>query len=359
MRCLIALLKINPHDHYEYLMQLEELEALANTIGYEVADRIVQTHQPRPKYLIGAGKVKEIKNLIQTKGIDLVIFDNFLTSRQVFELEEAWDIDVIDKFDLILNVFEAHATSREAKLQIELARLNRNVPFVKTLLGRRVRAEHPGYGGAGEFIVHSSLTGIRQRISKVSSELDRHEAQKEILRAKRKEVAKIVSLAGYTNSGKSTLLNTLTGEEQLARDELFTTLQTKTSRIKWNGEKILINDTIGFIRKLPHALVSAFRATLSDIRESDLILLVTDFSNPLKEILQKLKVSRATLKEINAESVPLIHVFNKIDRLSTEEIQFKLGELESTVQNPVLISAKYGLNLDELKKKINEALYSS
>ena len=266
------------------------------------------------------------------------------------------DVDVIDKFDLILNVFEAHAVSRDAKLQIELARLSRNIPYVKTLLGRRVRAEHPGYGGAGEFIVHSSLTGIRKRISKINSELTKLEAQKEIMREKRKEIAKIVSLAGYTNSGKTTLLNSLTGEELLVKDELFTTLHTKTSRMKWNGEKILISDTIGFIRKLPHVLISAFRATLSDIRYSDLILLVTDFSNPLKEIVQKLKVCQATLKEINAEDVPLIHVFNKVDRLNVEEIEFKLKALEAIVQDPILISAKYGLNLNELKNKVIENL---
>jgi len=336
MRCVLAMLTGDREEH-----NLDELEALARTMSYDIVGSIVQRRPPRPKYLMGSGKVGDLKELTEEKNAELVIFENQLTSRQILSLEEFLDVNVIDKFDLILNVFDHHALSREAKLQVELVRLKRNIPFVKTLLGRRVRAEHPGYGSAGEFIVHSTLTNMRRRIARIEHKLATESARKDALRERRRRLGKIVSLAGYTNSGKTTLFNRLTGQNKAVKDEFFTTLRTKTSR----RGNVLINDTIGFINDLPPDLISAFRATLADIRESDLILLVNDLSDPTPQIQRKLEACKHTLLEIGAVA-PIVYVFNKIDLTDLDDVRDIVRE------ESFLISAKYGAGVKALVDRI-------
>lgn len=357
-RALLVMLKTNFHDHVDYKLRLDELESLARTAGYEVIGRILQTGKPRPKYLIGSGKAREIKEIIERERVDLVIFENSLKTSQAVALEELWGVPVIDRFDLILNVFEKHARTREAKLQIELVRLRKKLPYLKMMLGRKVREEHPGFGGMGEFIVHSTITSIKKRIARIEEQLRSLELKRDIVREKRKEIGKIVSLAGYTNSGKSTLMKRLTGEDVICKNELFTTLTTRTASLKYdhNESKVLINDTIGFIRNLPHELVYAFRATLSDIRNSDLILLVLDVSDPLIEIKNKLETCLNTLESIGAGDVPILGVANKIDLVGRLELRMKLNFLDGFDLEFVPVSAKRGWNLDLLKRRILEHL---
>ena len=336
----------------ENVENLNETELLGKTMGYDVLHKFIQNKTPRIKFLIGSGKVEEIKDFVKEKGVELIVFENLLTPSQTLALEDELKIPVMDRFDLILNVFEKRARSKEAKMQIELARLKRKKPYIKAVLGRRVKTEHPGYGGSGEFIIHSTMTEINNRIRKIETALKKFEKRVEDQREKRKEKGRIVSLSGYTNVGKTSLMNALTGTEKDAKDELFTTLRTKTSSIE---KGIFLNDTIGFIRNLPHDLIYAFRVTLGDIKNSDLILLVSDASEDMETFLEKKRICEDMLKQIKANTVSTLHVLNKIDKTDADEISNK----REFVENPVEVSALYGIGINELKRKIREVLNSA
>jgi len=332
MRSIIVMLK---EDEFEE--RKVEIAMLAETGGYDVARFFVQDKLPRARFLVGKGKVREIHNFVEADGTGLVIFENYLNSRQIMSLERELKVPVIDKYDLILNVFEKHAGSKEAKLQIELARLRRNLPYVKISTGLRMRADHPGYGAGGEYIVNSTITNIHKRIKKIESELKKYGIRTLQQGKRRRERGKIVSIVGYTNVGKTTLLNILTGVKKEERDELFTTLKSKTAAL---GEGIFLMDTIGFIRNLPHDLIYAFQATLEEIKNSDLILIVLDASDDETEFLRKKEICEKTLTKIDAYSVPTLHVLNKIDLGNAVEGDY------------ISVSAKYSTRIEELKRKI-------
>lgn len=325
--------------------KIKETKRLAETLNYNVVNTFIQKKMERPKFLIGKGKVEEIKGFILENKVELVIFENFLTTAQILALENAFNVPVIDKFDLILNVFELRAKTKEAKLQTELTRLKRKMPYIRMVLGRKVREEHPGFGGSGEFIIHSTITGIRRKIKKIENHIEKFEKRIECQRKRRKKIGKIVSIAGYTNAGKTTLLNALCKTKKDVKDELFTTLSAKTGKLE---KRIFVNDTIGFLRDLPHELIFAFRATLGSIKESDLILLILDASDPNNEIFRKLKLCEETLNEIDAVAIPKIYVLNKIDKIKKE----KINQLKEILSDAILISALHKIGLDELKQKI-------
>jgi len=318
----------------------KEILSLCRTAGYEVAALFSQRRRPSRRYLIGSGKLEEIASYVRAEALELVAFENFLTSRQVLALEDALKVPVIDRFDLILNVFELHARSREAKLQIELARLRRKLPYIKMYLSRKVRSEHPGFGGSGEFIIHSTLTTIHRRINSVEKSLERFERRAMMQRSRRRERGRIVSLAGYTNAGKTTLLHALTGVAKPVSPEPFTTLRTKTAGYTYDGERYLVNDTIGFIRNLPYQLIYAFRATLMDIAGSDLILLVHDSTLPREELLRRKGICEDVLSSIGAGDVRWLDVENKID----------CGR--RALNGSMAVSARTGEGIEELKMEI-------
>lgn len=325
--------------------KLKETRVLIETLDYKVVETFIQKKRERPTFLIGRGKVEEIKEFVDENRVELVIFENFLTTAQILALENIFKIPVIDKFDLILNVFELRAETKEAKLQTELARLNRKMPYIKMVLGRKVKEEHPGFGGSGEFIIHSTITGIRRKIKKIERQLEKFEERIEKQRNRRKKIGKIVSLAGYTNAGKTTLLNALTGTEKDVKDEPFTTLSTKISKLEKN---IFINDTIGFLRDLPHELIYAFKATLSSIKYSDLILVVLDASESKEEFEKKLRLCEDTLNEIGAVTMPKLYILNKIDKVDNEKIDI----FREIIPKAIFISALQKVGLDELKQII-------
>ncbi|MEW6070221.1 MAG: GTPase HflX [Candidatus Thermoplasmatota archaeon] len=340
------------------LEKLDETVALAQILDYQIIEKFVQRKEyPRAKYLIGEGKLEELKNFIVQNKIELVIFENLLSSAQVLALEEYLKVPVIDRFDLILNVFEVRAKSKEAKLQIEIARLKRKLPYIKAFLGRKVKEDHPGFGGSGEFIIRNTITGLRRRIRKIEKELASFEVRVLEQVKQRMNIGKVISIAGYTNVGKTTLLNALTDSKMPVKDELFTTLATKISHLRrQEGEKIFVSDTIGFLNDLPHDLIYAFRATLSSIKNSDLILLVLDSSENLEMFRKKMSVCEQVLREVGASHIPIIYILNKIDKISGYELKLKSDNIAHP--NKIGISALYNNGIEELKTKIFYTLKS-
>lgn len=351
----------------EIKKSLEELRALARTADYKIEAEFIQKGEKDRKFLIRRGKIKEVTDFIKNNDIEIAICNNILKSSQVLALEEELRVPVIDRLDLILNIFELHANSREAKLQIELARLRKKLPFIKTYLGRKIKPEHPGFGSSGEYIIRASLTTIRRRIKKIEKELEEFERRNEMQREKRKNRGKIISLAGYTNVGKSSLAGAMANREVVAKNELFTTLRTKTLSYKYNGELFLVSDTIGFVRNLPPMLIAAFKATLGDIVNSDLILLIHDAGDEIEEIKRKKKICEEIIMDVflrynSGISPKILNVFNKVDLVSGKKRK-EIARLfarnsfcESQAMAAIFTSAKEKYGIEQLKHEIYNAI---
>jgi GTP-binding protein HflX len=337
----VAIVMLGEEDSEE---RLSEIRSLATTGGYTLCKTFTQKGRASRKTLVREGKVSEIRDYVMEKKPGAIIFENLLSSGQILNLEDQLQIPVIDRFDLILNVFEVHAKSREALLQIELARLKRKMPYLKMYLSRKVKAEHPGFGGSGEFIIHSTLTTIHRRIKSIEKTLEKFEKRSDLQRSRRKKIGKTISLAGYTNVGKTSLLHALTGVKKPTKDELFTTLRTKTASFTFNRNKYIVNDTIGFIRNIPYQLIHAFNATLKDIASSDLILIVHDSSLDKEAFLRRKHVSEDVLMSIGANETLWLDVENKID----------IGEMK--LRDSVGVSAVTGEGIEFLKHEIERTL---
>ena len=263
------------------MVNKEEFEELLQSAGYEILTIIEQVREEHPKYNVGPGKLQEIKKLIDELKPDRIIFANPLTPSQSFNITKELKIDVIDKWQLVLEIFEKRAHSKEAKLQVEFANLQYELPLVKEAIRRIKLGDRAGFKGMGEYQTQQYLKHIRYRMGRIKKELEKVKADREIKRKRREEVGfLLIALAGYTNAGKSTLLNTLANEEIEAKMQMFTTLDTTTRRFMVNGKKALITDTVGFIDDLPPFIVEAFHSTLEEIIKADIILLILDVSEP-------------------------------------------------------------------------------
>ncbi|MFA4639951.1 GTPase HflX [Pyrococcus kukulkanii] len=343
----------------------EEFEELLRSAGYEVLAIVEQVRDEHPRYNIGPGKLEEIKKLIEELKPDKVVFANRLTPSQAYNLWKELKIDIIDKWQLVLEIFEKRAHSKEAKLQVELANLQYELPLVKEAIRRIKMGDRAGFKGMGEYQVHQYFKHIRYRMGKIREELEKIRAEREIRRKKREEEGFVlVALAGYTNAGKSTLLNALTGENIEAKNQMFTTLDTTTRRFKVKGKMLLITDTVGFIDNLPPFIVEAFHSTLEEIVKADIIVLVLDASEPWPEIRRKFFASLDVLRELKALDRPMIVALNKIDlipREDTEEKALLLRELvngRANLIDVVKISAKEK-RLEELYSAIEKAIVLS
>ena len=349
---------------------LDELGRLAETAGFEVVGRVTQKlDHPNPKTFIGSGKVKEVKRFSDEMRADVILFDDELSPRHQRELEEiiGEEIRVIDRTALILDIFAQHANTREGALQIELAQYEYRLPRLTRAWTHLVRQAGGGGGrtggtagvglrGPGETQLEVDRREIRRRISHLKNELDKVRAHRQRDRARRKESnIPTVSLVGYTNAGKSTLLNRLAEADVYVADQLFATLDPTTRRVELEeGFFALFTDTVGFIQKLPTTLVAAFRATLEEIAEADLLLHVVDITHPQAQA--QAAAVHQTLEEIEANAIPIIPVLNKIDRLKDPDAAIKSLD---HYPDAVAISALQGNGIEDLLQATKIKLYES
>lgn len=346
---LVERLSLNDSSH------LDELAALAETLDYEVVGTLDQTRKPDPTYYIGRGKVEELANFVNSRDVDRVIFANPLKPSQAFKLEEKVGVKVIDRFQLILEIFAMRASSPEAKLQVEYARLNYELPRVKESIKRAKLDEFPGLRGGGEYGERPRVDAIKGKMKSLEDKLESLEKAREQRRKRRRDKGfNLVALAGYTNAGKSTLLNALSSAEVEVDDRLFTTLSTRTRVLNESNRNVLITDTVGFIRDLPPWLIEAFKAALEEVYLADIVLLLVDVSEPFREILHKFKTSREILSESSAN---IITVLNKIDTVSESSLKRKREALEKITSDVIAISAREGTNLGELREEIQSRFF--
>ena len=343
---------------------LAELAQLAYTAGVEVGGRTFQKPNAiNPATYIGKGKVEEIGTLKEELGCDLVIFDDELSPRQQRELEEAWDVKVLDRTSLILDIFAQHAHTREGQLQVELAQYEYRLPRLTrmwTHLARQVgggvaRGGVGGVGlrGPGERQLEVDRRRVRERIVQLKQELEQVRTHRRLYRRQRRRTATpVVAIVGYTNAGKSTLLNAISGAEMLVEDKLFATLDPTTRRVLLpQGQVALFSDTVGFIQKLPTQLVAAFRATLEEINDADLLLHVLDITHS-NSLLQS-RVVEDTLKGLGATDIPVVVALNKIDQLNNPS---RVQRMMQEFPNSLAISAREGTGLEELLARVEDIL---
>ena len=333
---------------------LDELERLLDTAGGSVFARVLQVKDSfDPRTCIGSGKVAEISELCKNHAIELVIFDFELTPAQIRNLENdiGGDVRVIDRSMLILDIFALHATSGEGKLQVELAQLRYSAP---RLMGKGTELSRLGGGigtrGPGESKLESDRRHMKEKVIALEKRIAEMEHNRAVMRAQRdRSGLPKIALVGYTNAGKSTLLNALTGAGVLSEDKLFATLDPTTRKLELPcGENVLLTDTVGFIRKLPHHLVKAFKSTLDEVVYADILLIVSDVTDP--EVAEHIEVTKKVIEELGASDKPVIYVYNKCDML--EE---KLGDSDDP--GSVILSGVTGEGIDRLLSIIEETIH--
>ncbi|CAH9080938.1 unnamed protein product [Cuscuta epithymum] len=347
--------KSSTDDSFGIEESLKELAQLADTAGLVVVGSTYQKlSTPNPRTYIGSGKVSEVKSAIHSLGAESVIFDDELSPGQLRNLEKSFgaDVRVCDRTALILDIFNQRAATREASLQVSLAQMEYQLPRLTRMWTHLERQAGGQVKGMGEKQIEVDKRILRTQIGVLKKELESVRKHRKQYRNQRTSVpVPVVSLVGYTNTGKSTLLNRLTGADVLAEDKLFATLDPTTRRVQMNNAReFLLTDTVGFIQKLPTTLVAAFRATLEEISESSLLVHLVDVSHPLAE--QQIEAVDKVLSEIGAFFIPKLMVWNKVDRVSDPE---KI-KLEAKRRNAICISAFTGEGLDELCNAIQDRL---
>lgn len=361
-KVIVVGVKLNEVNADEFNYEIEELKNLAEACEMEVVDTVFQNLEAfNNNTYVGSGKVEEIKTAINAWDAEGVVFNDELTPSQVSTLQDALDTAIYDRTFLILEIFRRRAKTKEAQLQVELATLKYTLPRLAGLRKGLSRQRGAGGGfahgrGAGETKLELDRRISGDKIASIKKELEDLKYKRQEQRVKRKKNdMKVVSLVGYTNSGKSTTLNTILNyskgvkKEVLQKDMLFATLETSTRNINNERGQFLLTDTVGFVSKLPHQLVEAFKSTLEEVSESDLIVHVVDSSNENFE--KQIEVTNEVLKELGTESIPVIYAFNKLDK-NTNYVY-----IPSTYEKAVRISAHKDININMLLDMIFDELY--
>ncbi|OUT98054.1 MAG: GTPase HflX [Flammeovirgaceae bacterium TMED32] len=329
---------------------LDELAFLAKTLDINIRQTFVQKiERPDKRTYVGSGKLEDIQSFLKMEKIDLIIFDDELSPSQLRNIENEVKIKVYDRSLLILDIFLRRAQTAQAKIQVELARFQYLLPRLTRMWTHleRQRGGRGTRGGAGEKEIETDKRMVRDRITLLKKQLTKVELQASTRRKSRTGIVRI-TLVGYTNAGKSSLMNLLGKESVYAKDELFATVDSTVRKVVINNLPFLLSDTVGFIRKLPHDLIASFRSTLAEVREADLLLHIIDVSSPAYE--DHIKVVEQTLVELGGNQIKRINVYNKIDEL-TEDTPYPEN---NTKQKSIMISAKTKQNLPALKKLIFE-----
>ena len=350
---------------------LDELAFLVDTAGGVAVKKFTQNLQyPDPKTYLGSGKLEEVREYIRENKVGLAVFDDELSPSQTRNVEQVLECKVLDRTRLILDIFAKRAQTAHAKVQVELAQYEYLLPRL-TRMWTHLEKQRGGIGmrGPGEKEIETDRRIIRDRISLLKEKLREIDRQKKTQRGNREKFVR-VALVGYTNVGKSTLMNLLSKSDVFAENKLFATLDTTVRKVVFNNLPFLLSDTVGFIRKLPHGLIESFKSTLDEIRETDLLLHVVDISHP--EFEEQIAVVNKTLEEINAGTKPQIIIFNKIDNYTwiekepddlspKEKCNISIDELKATWmanlnQKTIFISAKTKENIDDMKEMLYEEI---
>ncbi|MDZ7758167.1 GTPase HflX [Rhodohalobacter sp.] len=324
---------------------LEELELLADTAGADTVEKVLQNRpHPDPTTFVGTGKLRELKSIVSEKNADVLIFDDDLSPTQIRNIEKTVDNKVLDRSGLILDIFASRAKTAASKTQVELAQLQYLLPRL-TRFWTHLSRQTGGIGtkGPGETQIETDRRLIGKRISTLKDKLEKLDRQRTTQRKNREGIDR-VSLVGYTNAGKSTLMNALTDTDVLAEDRLFATLDSTVRRLEVEDHEILLSDTVGFIRKLPHNLIESFKSTLDEVRDADILMHVVDASSKLLE--DYIDVVNDTLEELEIEGKKMVLVLNKIDRLEPNEL---IG-LKKEYPGAVFVSAARGIGLRKIER---------
>jgi GTP-binding protein HflX len=350
--------------------RLEEAKSLVESLQNKIVKVFTQKYLDRADYGMGSGKAEEIKNFVKEHSVDEIqqlIVDEHLTTRQIHNLEKLTELQVIDRERLILNIFSSRATTTESKLQIELAEIKYQFPRVREASKIIAHSESPGKGGMGEYVVDIKLRELKRQMSFIQQKLEYARRKRELYHRQRTETnLPVVSLVGYTSSGKTTLFNLLTESNKEVSDDLFTTLSTTTRSLKLNNNnknnnnsKVLLVDTIGFISRLPHYMFDAFKSTLEESLGADLILLLIDSSEEVQDIRMKYSSCWTVLGELGVDRSKVCVILTKYDdkNMHSEKIMEIANNLE--LSNPMVISSKGGYGIRKLKTMIGQMLLLS
>ncbi|KAB2909112.1 MAG: GTPase HflX [Ignavibacteriales bacterium] len=354
-RAILVGVRIGQTPREEAQEHIDELEELLATAGGETIIKIMQDRQRLDvAFYVGKGKAEEILALIEPNEIDLIVFDDDLSTIQMRNLSNLFNKKVVDRSGLILDIFASRARTKEAKTQVELAQLKYMLPRL-TRAWTHLSKQYGGIGtkGPGETQIETDRRIIRDRIAMLTAKLKEIETNREIQVKNRKDMVKI-SLVGYTNAGKSTIFNLLTESDVFAEDKLFATLDSTTRVFRVDKtHTALLSDTVGFIRKLPAHLVASFKSTLNEVRDADILLHVVDITHPFYE--DHISVVNQTLKDLHFEDKVLLHVFNKVDILEEKE---RIEFVNRKYENVVIVSAVRGFRIEELKNMIRDIIES-
>lgn len=337
---------------------ISEAKGLCDAAGYEIVHIIKQKFLKKPKFGISEGILEKLKEDSEKFRPDVIVYDEILKPSQNYNLASELHREILDRETLILEIFESRASSAESKLQVKLAQLRYEMARAKEKVRLSSMGEQPGFMGIGKFEVDVYYNDIKHRMQTIRSKLEKAGKQRELHRQGRKRMGfKIISLAGYTSAGKTTLFNKMTGETREQSDELFTTLSTTTRRVTINQEAFLISDTVGFISKLPAYMIDAFKSTLEELAHTDIIIVVIDISDSLFDLKKKFSSCMRTLSELGVEKDRMVYALNKADLVENEEIEQKIDALNLADNKKwIPVSAKTGKNVNELKELIKDII---